>query len=61
MGWLKIKNYISLTENFPPPLTLLLQSFLYQLCKGVAHCHSHGVLHRLVLVLESLKLRGQSC
>ncbi|KAL3637632.1 Cell division control protein 2 C [Castilleja foliolosa] len=27
----------------PPPL---IQSFLYQLCKGVAHCHSHGVLHR---------------
>lgn len=23
-----------------------IQSFLYQLCKGVAHCHSHGVLHR---------------
>ncbi|WOH08039.1 hypothetical protein DCAR_0727475 [Daucus carota subsp. sativus] len=21
-------------------------SFLFQLCKGVAHCHSHGVLHR---------------
>ncbi|KAI5313853.1 hypothetical protein L3X38_043029 [Prunus dulcis] len=24
----------------------MVQSFLYQLCKGVAHCHSHGVLHR---------------
>ncbi|KAH7387500.1 hypothetical protein KP509_16G025500 [Ceratopteris richardii] len=21
-------------------------SFMYQLCKGVAHCHRHGVLHR---------------
>ncbi|XP_074578098.1 cyclin-dependent kinase B1-1-like isoform X1 [Curcuma longa] len=21
-------------------------SFMYQLCKGVTHCHSHGVLHR---------------
>ncbi|KAF3327319.1 cyclin-dependent kinase B1-1-like isoform X1 [Carex littledalei] len=21
-------------------------SFMYQLCKGVAHCHKHGVLHR---------------
>uniref|UniRef100_A0A3Q7IID4 Protein kinase domain-containing protein n=1 Tax=Solanum lycopersicum TaxID=4081 RepID=A0A3Q7IID4_SOLLC len=26
--------------------TALIQSFLFQLCKGVAHCHSHGVLHR---------------
>ncbi|XP_020596767.1 LOW QUALITY PROTEIN: cyclin-dependent kinase B1-1-like [Phalaenopsis equestris] len=24
----------------------VIQSFLYQLCKGVDHCHSHGVLHR---------------
>jgi cyclin-dependent kinase len=31
----------------PRPLPpALVQSFLYQLCKGVAHCHSHGVLHR---------------
>ncbi|KAG5248404.1 Cell division control protein [Salix suchowensis] len=31
----------------PRPLSLsLIQSFLFQLCKGVAHCHSHGVLHR---------------
>lgn len=24
----------------------LVQSFMFQLCKGVAHCHSHGVMHR---------------
>ncbi|KAB5552277.1 hypothetical protein DKX38_009588 [Salix brachista] len=31
----------------PRPLPpSLIQSFLFQLCKGVAHCHSHGVLHR---------------
>ena len=31
----------------PRPLSpSLIQSFLFQLCKGVAHCHSHGVLHR---------------
>jgi cyclin-dependent kinase len=31
----------------PEPLPdSLIQSFLFQLCKGVAHCHSHGVLHR---------------
>jgi cyclin-dependent kinase len=22
------------------------QSFMYQLIKGVAHCHKHGVMHR---------------
>ena len=22
------------------------QSFMYQLVKGVAHCHKHGVMHR---------------
>jgi cyclin-dependent kinase len=25
---------------------LLLQSMLYQLIKGLAHCHKHGVMHR---------------
>ncbi|KAK4771243.1 hypothetical protein SAY87_031775 [Trapa incisa] len=30
-------------RQIPPSV---VQSFLYQLCKGVAHCHSHGVLHR---------------
>lgn len=25
-----------------------LQSFMYQLCTGLAHCHSHGVMHRCV-------------
>ena len=24
----------------------ILQNFMYQLCIGVAHCHSHGVMHR---------------
>jgi serine/threonine protein kinase len=23
-----------------------MQSFMYQLIKGVAHCHKHGVMHR---------------
>jgi len=42
------------------PICLILmfsylgQSFLYQLCKGVAHCHSHGVLHRSNLAMISL-------
>jgi serine/threonine protein kinase len=26
-----------------------VQSFMYQLCKGVAHCHSHGVMHRYLI------------
>ncbi|CAN8284861.1 unnamed protein product [Cochlearia groenlandica] len=31
----------------PRPLDQsLVQRLMYQLCKGVAHCHSHGVLHR---------------
>ncbi|XP_047945168.1 cell division control protein 2 homolog C-like isoform X1 [Salvia hispanica] len=34
----------------PPNPTLLppntVQSFLFQICSGVAHCHSNGVLHR---------------
>ncbi|XVF14627.1 hypothetical protein REPUB_Repub09cG0077400 [Reevesia pubescens] len=32
--------------NPRPLLPSLIQSFLFQLCKGVAHCHSHGVLYR---------------
>ena len=24
----------------------VVQSFMYQLCKGLAHLHSHGVMHR---------------
>ncbi|KAG0561890.1 hypothetical protein M758_9G116600 [Ceratodon purpureus] len=32
------------SDNPLPPLTI--KSFMYQLLKGVAHCHSHGVMHR---------------
>lgn len=31
----------------------LLQSFMYQMIKGVAHCHKHGVMHRWVALLYS--------
>ena len=24
------------------------QSFMYQLCTGLAHCHGHGVMHRYI-------------
>nr|GMC79192.1 cell division control protein 2 homolog C [Ipomoea batatas] len=44
-----LKKYIDSHRKGPNPRPLpptLIQSFLYQLCKGVAHCHSHGVLHR---------------
>ncbi|CAI9275080.1 unnamed protein product [Lactuca saligna] len=27
-----------------------IQSFLFQLCKGVAHCHDHDVLHSLIVI-----------
>lgn len=33
-------------HSLPPPLPLPLQSMTYQLIKGVAHCHKHGVMHR---------------
>lgn len=32
--------------NSRPVPAKVIQSFMYQLCKGVAHCHSHGVMHR---------------
>lgn len=44
-----LKKFIDTYRKGPNPGPLppsLVQSFLYQLCKGVAHCHSHGVLHR---------------
>lgn len=28
------------------PMCYSTQSLMYQLCKGVAFCHAHGVLHR---------------
>ncbi|KAI5066975.1 hypothetical protein GOP47_0017503 [Adiantum capillus-veneris] len=31
--------------RIPLPMKLI-KSFMYQLCKGVAHCHRHGVMHR---------------
>ncbi|KAK6943898.1 Protein kinase domain [Dillenia turbinata] len=44
-----LKKFIDSHRKGPDPRPLspaLIQSFLYQLCKGVAHCHGHGVLHR---------------
>ncbi|WVY90378.1 hypothetical protein V8G54_035892 [Vigna mungo] len=44
-----LKKFIDSHRKGPNPRPLppqLVQSFLFQLCKGVAHCHSHGVLHR---------------
>ncbi|KAH7856038.1 hypothetical protein Vadar_031932 [Vaccinium darrowii] len=44
-----LNKFIDTYRKGPNPGPLppsLVQSFLYQLCKGVAHCHSHGVLHR---------------
>lgn len=44
-----LKKFIESHRKGPNPRPLppsLIQSFLFQLCKGVAHCHSHGVLHR---------------
>ncbi|CAL0308610.1 unnamed protein product [Lupinus luteus] len=44
-----LKKFVDSYRKGPNPRPLppsLIQSFLFQLCKGVAHCHSHGVLHR---------------
>nr|XP_028957516.1 cell division control protein 2 homolog C-like [Malus domestica] len=44
-----LKKFIDSHRKGPNPGPMppsLVQSFMYQLCKGVAHCHSHGVLHR---------------
>ncbi|KAM7263676.1 hypothetical protein ACFE04_001359 [Oxalis oulophora] len=44
-----LKKFIDTYRKGSNPKPLpdpLIKSFLYQLCKGVTHCHSHGVLHR---------------
>ncbi|KAJ3689299.1 hypothetical protein LUZ61_018463 [Rhynchospora tenuis] len=44
-----LKKFIDSHKRGPSPRPIppnVIKSFLYQLCKGVAHCHSHGVLHR---------------
>ncbi|XP_021723341.1 cell division control protein 2 homolog C-like [Chenopodium quinoa] len=44
-----LKKFIDSHRKGPNPRPLpptQVQSFLFQLLKGVAHCHSHGVLHR---------------
>ncbi|CAK9231138.1 unnamed protein product [Sphagnum troendelagicum] len=43
-----LKKYIDShgRGNKNPLPTSIIKSFMYQLCKGVAHCHSHGVMHR---------------
>lgn len=43
-----LKKYMDLTGRGPsnPLPHRVVQSFMYQLCKGLAHLHSHGVMHR---------------
>ncbi|KAL6981468.1 Cyclin-dependent kinase B2-1 [Sarracenia purpurea var. burkii] len=38
-----IRSFRQTGENIP---TKIVKSLMYQLCKGVAFCHGHGVLHR---------------
>ncbi|GFZ10569.1 cyclin-dependent kinase B2;1 [Actinidia rufa] len=38
-----IRTFRQTGENIP---TKAVKSLMYQLCKGVAFCHGHGVLHR---------------
>ena len=41
-----LKKYMDLTGRGPanPLPHKVVQSFMYQLCKGLAHLHSHGVI-----------------
>ncbi|WVZ88222.1 hypothetical protein U9M48_034766 [Paspalum notatum var. saurae] len=44
-----LKKYLDVYRRGPSARPLpasLVKTFLYQLLKGVAHCHGHGVLHR---------------
>eukprot|EP00245_Coleochaete_scutata_P009910 TRINITY_DN336_c0_g1_i1.p1 TRINITY_DN336_c0_g1~~TRINITY_DN336_c0_g1_i1.p1 ORF type:complete len:304 (-),score=62.39 TRINITY_DN336_c0_g1_i1:516-1427(-) len=43
-----LKKFMDLSGKGPahPLPSKTVQSFMYQLCKGVAFCHSHGVMHR---------------
>ncbi|XP_020202937.1 cell division control protein 2 homolog D isoform X2 [Cajanus cajan] len=38
-----IRSFRQTGENIPPQT---VKSLMYQLCKGVAFCHGHGILHR---------------
>ncbi|CAL5208216.1 unnamed protein product [Lathyrus oleraceus] len=38
-----IRSFRQTGENIPSPT---IKSLMYQLCKGVAFCHGHGILHR---------------
>ncbi|KAI5055827.1 hypothetical protein GOP47_0029348 [Adiantum capillus-veneris] len=40
-----LKKFIDKHSNTAIPLTDI-KRIMYQLCKGVAYCHSHGVMHR---------------
>ncbi|OIW07942.1 hypothetical protein TanjilG_20043 [Lupinus angustifolius] len=38
-----IRSFRATGQNIPPAT---VKSLMYQLCKGVAFCHGHGILHR---------------
>ncbi|GMN34669.1 hypothetical protein TIFTF001_004810 [Ficus carica] len=38
-----IRSFRQTGDNIPPTI---VKSLMYQLCKGVAFCHGHGILHR---------------
>ncbi|BDA41628.1 Cyclin-dependent kinase B1-1 [Coccomyxa sp. Obi] len=58
-----LKKYMERTgkgpENPLPPA--LVKSFMYQLIKGVAHCHKHGVMHRDLKPQNLLVDDSQDC
>ncbi|KAK9909252.1 hypothetical protein WJX75_009525 [Coccomyxa subellipsoidea] len=58
-----LKKYMERTGKGPDnPLPLpLVKSFMYQLIKGVAHCHKHGVMHRDLKPQNLLVDDSQDC
>lgn len=45
-SWTTVSNHILIEGILPPFSPEWAQSFMFQLLKGVAHCHSHGIMHR---------------
>eukprot|EP00899_Mesostigma_viride_P021624 jgi/Mesvir1/29463/Mv23038-RA.1 len=41
-----LKKYMDLNGRQTPLSPRIIKSFMYQLCKGLAHLHSHGTMHR---------------
>ena len=52
-----IRSFRQTGDNIPPQI---VKSLMYQLCKGIAFCHGHGVLHRYIMFTSENDLREKS-